>query len=129
MGVNATGTLDGSQVERRRRENRGTVGGEGVESGEGLCPFPKKYDFFISKWCDENDSNLRYSKVPLKGKNKPLVKIFGGVVNTERPLQVKYWKITTPATPAALTPMLFAIHLLTRKFRKMRIFSQKVRYR
>ena len=31
----------GSQVERRRRENRGAVGGEGVESGEGLCPFPE----------------------------------------------------------------------------------------
>jgi len=43
MGVNATGTLGGgSQVERRRRENRGAVGGEGVKSGEGLCPFPEK---------------------------------------------------------------------------------------
>ena len=41
MGVNATGTLGGSQVERRRRENRGTIGGEGVWSGEGLCPFPE----------------------------------------------------------------------------------------
>ena len=36
MGVNATGTFGGSQVERRRREDRGAVGGEGVESGEGL---------------------------------------------------------------------------------------------
>jgi len=41
MGVNATGTLGGSQVERRRRENRCAVGGEGVEYGEGLCPFPE----------------------------------------------------------------------------------------
>jgi len=41
MGVNATGTLAGSQVERRRRENRGAVGGEGVGYGEGLCPFPE----------------------------------------------------------------------------------------
>ena len=49
MGVNATGTLEGSQVERRRRENQGAVGGEGVGSGEGLCPFPKKYDFFHLK--------------------------------------------------------------------------------
>ena len=39
MGVNATGTLRGSQVERRRRENLGAVGGEGVEFGEGQCPF------------------------------------------------------------------------------------------
>ena len=28
-----------------------------------------------------------------------------GVVNTGRPLQVKYWGVATPATPAALTPM------------------------
>jgi len=28
----------GSQVERRRRENRGAVGGEGVGFGEGLKP-------------------------------------------------------------------------------------------
>jgi len=27
---------------------------------------------------DENDSDLRYSEVPLKGKNKTLVKILGG---------------------------------------------------
>jgi len=45
MGVNATGTLEGSQVERRRRENQGAVGGEGVGSGEGLCPFPKNMIF------------------------------------------------------------------------------------
>jgi len=42
MGVDATGTWGwGSQVERRRPENRGAVGGEGVGSGEGLCPFPE----------------------------------------------------------------------------------------
>ena len=28
-----------------------------------------------------------------------------GVVNTGRPLQVRYWGVVTPATPAALTPM------------------------
>ena len=38
-------------------------------------------------------------------KNKTLVEILG-VVNTGRPLQVKYWGVATPATPAALTPML-----------------------
>jgi len=55
MGVKANGTLGrGSQVERRRRENRGAgaLGGEGVGSGEGLCPSQKIYEFFISKWCD-----------------------------------------------------------------------------
>jgi len=52
MGVNATGTLGVSQVERRRRENRGAVRGEEGGSGEGLCPFPQNYEFFISKWCD-----------------------------------------------------------------------------
>jgi len=41
MGVNATKTLGGSQVQRGRRENRGAVGGEGVGSGEGLYPFPE----------------------------------------------------------------------------------------
>jgi len=45
--------IGGSQVERRRRENRGAVGGEGVESGEGLCcaPSQKIYEFFISLVC------------------------------------------------------------------------------
>ena len=42
---------------------------------------------------DENDSDVRYSEVPLEGKNKTLVKILGGGV-------------ATPATPAALTPMI-----------------------
>ena len=42
----------GSQVECRRRENRGAVGGEGVGSGEVCAPFQKIYEFFISKWCD-----------------------------------------------------------------------------
>jgi len=56
---------------------------------------------FLTFMCHEIDSDLRYSEVPLKGKNKTLVKILG-VVNTGRPLQVKYWGV---ATPAALTPM------------------------
>ena len=42
--------IGGSQVERRRRENRGAVGGEG--SGVGCAPSQKIYEFFISKWCD-----------------------------------------------------------------------------
>ena len=51
MGVNATGTFRGSQVERRRRENRGAVGGEGVGSAEGH----RKFMYFSSQngviWC------------------------------------------------------------------------------
>jgi len=53
MGVNATGTLGGSQVERRRRENRGAVGGEGSGACGGAVPLPRKFiNFFISKWRD-----------------------------------------------------------------------------
>jgi len=117
MGVNAAGTLGGSQIERRRRENRGAVGGEGWGLMRGCAPSQKIYEFFISKWCDmvhsgcvvfkihvqllnyklytgriadENDSDLRYSEVLLKGKIKHLS---------------KYWGVATTATPAALTPM------------------------
>ena len=32
---------------------------------------------------DENDSDLRYLEVPLKGKNKTLVKILGGGSSTQ----------------------------------------------
>jgi len=42
--VSAHWNIGGSQVERRRRENRGAVGGEGsgvTGSREGLCPFPE----------------------------------------------------------------------------------------
>jgi len=41
MGVNATGTLGGRRSSAEESENRGAVGGEGVGSGEGLCPFPE----------------------------------------------------------------------------------------
>ena len=60
MGVNVTGTLGGgSQVERRKRENRGAVCGErgGVLKG-GCAPSQKIYEFFISKWCDVVHSEL-----------------------------------------------------------------------
>ena len=33
--------IGGSQVKRRRRENRGAVGAEGVWFEEGLCRFPE----------------------------------------------------------------------------------------
>ena len=42
----------GSQVERRRRENRGAVGGDGWGLGMAYVPSQKIYDFFISKCCD-----------------------------------------------------------------------------
>ena len=51
MGVNATGTLGGSQVERRRRENRCAVGGEGGWVWEGAVLLSRKFMTF-SKWCD-----------------------------------------------------------------------------
>ena len=55
MGVNATGTLGRSQVERRRRENRGAVGGKGGEVRGGAVPLPRKFMNFSSqncvKWC------------------------------------------------------------------------------
>jgi len=34
--------------------------------------------WFLRFMCHENDSDLQYSEVPLKGKNKTLVKILGG---------------------------------------------------
>ena len=53
MGVNATGTLGGGlQVEHRRLENRGAVGGEGWGLGRGCAPSQTIYEFFVSKWCD-----------------------------------------------------------------------------
>jgi len=41
--------IGGSQVERRRRENRGAVSGEGCASGDGLCPFPENLWIFHLK--------------------------------------------------------------------------------
>jgi len=63
----------GSQVERRRRENLGAVGGEWVESGEGLCcaPSQKIYEFFISKWCDMVHSGCLVFKIHVS----PVVKV------------------------------------------------------
>ena len=112
MGVNATGTLGGrrSSAEDARIEAP-YIGGEGLGLGRGCAPSQKIYEFFISKWCDmvhsdENDSDLRYSEMPLKGKKIKHLSKYWAVVDTGRPLQVKYWGVATPATPATLTPML-----------------------
>jgi len=53
---------------------------------------------------NENDSDLRYSEVPLKGKNKTLVKILGGRQHRTTPAG-QILGVATPATPAAVTPM------------------------
>jgi len=50
------------------------------------------------------DSDLRYSEVPLKGKNKTLVKILGVRQHMTTPAG-QIFGVATPATPAALTPM------------------------
>jgi len=82
-----------------------------VRSGEGLCPFPENFSsqngmiwcildvLFLRFTCPMDCSLLKYQFVPK----------YWEVVNTGRPLQVKYWGgVATPATPAALTPMLAA---------------------
>jgi len=66
---------------------------------------------------------INFIEVPLKGKNKTLVKI-SGLVNTGRPLQVKYWGVATPLAPAALKPMIIII--LTPVFNSQGM--EKIRY-
>ena len=50
--------IGGSQVERRRRENRGAVG-----LGRGCAPSQKIYEFFFSKWCDMAHSGCVVLKI------------------------------------------------------------------
>ena len=57
--------------------------------------------------------NLRYSEVPLKGKNKTLVKILGDGQHRTTPAG-QILGVATPATPAALTPMYSAIQYVYR---------------
>jgi len=78
-----------------------------AEDARGCAPSQKIYEFFISKRCDimqmKMTATCGIQKFRRREKNKTLVKILG-VVNTGRPLQVKYWGVATPATLAALTP-------------------------
>ena len=60
---------------------------------------------FLRFMCHENDSDLRYSEVPLKGKNKALIKILG------------WGSSIHDATPAPLTPILIQLLQLAAIFR------------
>jgi len=106
MGVNATATLGGLKVERRRRENQGAVSGEGSGLGRGCAPSQKIYEFLISKWCDMVQSGCDVFKIHecriQEGKNKTLVKILGGGWQHRT---TPAGQILAVATPAALTPM------------------------
>ena len=84
MGVSATGTLRGVAVPLPRKfMNFSSQNGMiwcilGVLFSRFMCPV----DFSFT---------INFIEVLLKGKNKTLVKILGGIVNTGRPLRVKYW--------------------------------------
>jgi len=54
------------------------------------------------------------------------VQIIAGVQHIDGPLQVKYWEVWTPVTPAALTPMSsLPKFLLYKKIHSMHIFTSK----
>ena len=69
-------------------------------------PLPRKSMNFSSQsgviWCIL--SHMRYSEVPLEGKNKTLVKILVGRLHRTTPAG-QILGVATPATPAALTLM------------------------
>jgi len=59
---------------------------------------------FLRFMCPWIVGDLRYSEVPLKRKNKTLVKILGGRQHRTTPAG-QILGVATPATPAALTPV------------------------
>ena len=68
----------------------------GVGSGEGLCPFSENLSFSSQNgviWCRWRWQRLRLAtfRSSAEGKKIKHLSKYRGVVNTGRPLQVKYW--------------------------------------
>jgi len=56
---------------------------------------------YTGRIADGNDSDLRYSEVLQKGKNKTLVKILGGSTQDD-PCRSKYWEGCDPCNPCGI---------------------------
>ena len=111
MGVNATGTLGVAgrapkTRESRRRRLRGGL-------GSGCAPFQKIYDFFSQNgviWCILGVLFLRFM-CPMDC--SCMINILGGGGRQHRTTPAgQILGVATPATPAALTPMLRNSHAI-----------------